>query len=74
MARFRLAHRVDGSSQCVGVTFALALKKRSFSKTAQMCAAHEQVRRLGRYARRAVSHRQRVIGLADLAHEVRESK
>src|ERR1700747_3615070 len=35
----------DGSSQCVGVTFALGLKKRSFSKTAQMCAAHEQVRR-----------------------------
>ena len=41
----------DGSSQCVGVTFALGLKKRSFSKTAQMCAAHEQVRRLGRYVR-----------------------
>jgi hypothetical protein len=40
-----------------------------------MCAAHEQVRRLGRYARRAVSHRQRVIGHPlDLAHEVRESK
>ena len=28
----------DGSSQCVGVTFGLGLKKRSFSKTAQMCA------------------------------------
>src|SRR5262249_24808240 len=41
----------DGSSQCVGVTFALGLKKRSFSKPAQMCAAHEQVRRLGRYVR-----------------------
>ena len=63
----------DGSSQCVGVTFALGLKKRSFSKTAQMCAAHEQVRRLGRYARRAVSHRQRVIGPTS-PHEVRESK
>jgi hypothetical protein len=55
------------------VTFALGLKKRSFSKTAQMCAAHEQVRRLGRYARRAVSHRQRVIGPTS-PHEVRESK
>src|SRR5262249_203586 len=57
--RLRTRHRgeiqtstpVDGSSQCVGVTFALGLKKRSFSKTAQMCAAHEQVRRLGRYVR-----------------------
>ena len=44
----RLAHRVMVRHNALGVTFALSLKKRSFSKTAQMCAAHGQVRRLVR--------------------------